>query len=75
MIEPSTDVIRRVFCEGGEGFLEIGPWIDDTDRLELRTIPGEQSAEWFGKVNVTMTKAMAAELGRAFIAASQEKAS
>ena len=74
MIEPTTDVIRRVFCEGGEGFLEVGPWADDTDIVELRTIEGKNSADWFGKINVTMTKAMAAELGRALLAAARDQA-
>jgi hypothetical protein len=71
---PTTDVIRRVFCEGGEAFIEVGPWADDTDLVELRTIDGKHSAEWFGKTNVAMTKPMATALGRALIAASKGQA-
>jgi hypothetical protein len=71
---PSTDVIRRVFDEGGEHFIEVGPWPDAPDVLELRTVEGKYSAEHWGPLNVTLSPAMAAELGRALLAASGERA-
>jgi hypothetical protein len=71
---PSTDVIRRVFDEEGRHFIEVGPWPDAPDVLELRTVDGEYSAEHWGRVNVTLSPAMAAELGRALLAAAGESA-
>jgi hypothetical protein len=70
MNKPSTDVVRRVFDEGGRYFLEIGPWPDSPDCVELRTIAGEFSAEYYGQINISLTPALAAELGRALIAAA-----
>lgn len=72
MEAPSTDVIRRVFDESGRYFLEIGPWPDSPDVLELRTVEGKYSAENWGQLNVTLSTAMAAELGRALLAAAGE---
>ena len=69
MSKPSTDVIRRVFDEGGEHFIEIGPWPDDHSQLELRTVPGPYSAEFWGRISLALTPALAAELGRALLAA------
>ena len=74
MSKPSTDVIRRVFEADGEHFLEVGPWPDDITAIELRTVPGECSQEYWGTVNLALTPAMAAELGRALLAASGESA-
>ena len=71
---PSTDVIRRVFDESGRYFLEIGPWPDSPDVLELRTVEGKYSAENWGQLNVTLSPALAAELGRALLAAAGESA-
>jgi hypothetical protein len=73
MSAPSTDVIRRVFSEDGRSFVEVGPWADDvTAAIELRTLPGKDSAEYYGPVNIAMSREMAAELGRALIAASEQ---
>lgn len=72
MGSPSTDVIRRVFDEEGEHFLEVGPWPDSTDLLELRTIDHECSSGYWGILNLTLSPAMAAELGRALLAAAGE---
>ena len=69
---PSTDVIRRVFEEDGEHFIEVGPWADDTALVELRTVKGECSAEYWGVVAVAMSREMAAELGRALMAAAND---
>lgn len=69
---PSTDVIRRVFDEEGRHFIEVGPWPDSPDVLEMRTVEGKYSAEYYGHVNVTLSPAMAAELGRALLAAAGE---
>ena len=74
MNTPSTDVIRRVFDEDGRNFIEVGPWPDAPDVLELRTVAGQYSAEHWGRVNVTLSPAMAAELGRALLAAAGESA-
>ena len=73
MTAPSTDVIRRVFDEDGAHFLEVGPWPDDVEFIELRTSNCDESKGYWGEVNVTMTRAMAAELGRALIAASEDR--
>ncbi len=72
MNEPSTDVIRRVFDEGGRYFIEVGPWPDSPDCVELRTVEGKYSAEFFGPLNLSLTPKLAAELGRALIAASHD---
>lgn len=72
MSKPSTDVVRRVFPEEGMYFLEVGPWADDPGLVELRTMPGKFSAEYFGVINLSMTQAMARELGRALIAAADD---
>lgn len=72
MSEPSTDVIRRVFEDTGQYFIEVGPWPDCIDCVELRTVPGEWSAEFYGKLNITLPPKLAAELGRALIAAAGE---
>ena len=72
MNKPSTDVIRRVFDEDGKAFIEIGPWSDGHDCVELRTIEGKYSAEYWGHFNVTLSREMAAELGRALIAAAAD---
>lgn len=72
MSEPSTDVIRRVFDEGGRHFIEVGPWSDDVTCIELRTTPGEYSAGHWGELNITLTPKLAAELGRALIAAASD---
>ena len=74
MSTPSTDVIRRVFDEEGRNFLEVGPWPDSPDVVELRTVAGQHSAEYWGPVNVALSPAMAAELGRALLAAAGESA-
>lgn len=68
--EPTTDVIRRVFDEDGRYFIEVGPWPDSPDCVELRTVPGEYSAEFYGPLNISLTPKLAAELGRALIAAA-----
>lgn len=72
MSSPSTDVIRRVFDEEGKYYIEVGPWPDSVDVVELRTIEGKYSAEHWGQVNIALSPAMAAELGRALLAAAGE---
>ena len=74
MSAPSTDIIRRVFDEDGKHFIEVGPWPESPDVMELRTVDGEYSAEHWGQINITLSPAMAAELGRALIAAAGEGA-
>ena len=74
MGNPTTDVIRRVFDEEGRNFIEVGPWPDSLDVVELRTVAGECSAAYWGNVSVTLSPAMAEELGRALIAAAQDRA-
>jgi len=68
MDKPSTDVIRRVFDEEGRYFLEVGPAADALGCVELRTVGGEHSEDWYGKLSVVLTAEMAAELARALIA-------
>ena len=72
MSEPSTDVVRRVFDEGGKYFVEVGPWADSPDCVELRTVPGKWSAEYYGQISLTLTPKLAAELGRALLAAATD---
>lgn len=72
MTRSSTDVIRRVFIDEEFHCLEVGPWSDDIAFVELRTITGAQSAEWFGSVSVSMTPDAAEELGRALIASAAD---
>jgi hypothetical protein len=70
MSKPSTDIIRRVFEEGGRCFIEVGPWPDDPSIVELRTVKGKHSAGYWGAVNIALNPDMAAELGRPLIAAA-----
>jgi len=72
MNKPSTAVIRRIFEESGRNYIEVGPWPDDPSILELRTEPGEFSAEFFGEISLTLTADMAEELGRALFSAALE---
>lgn len=72
MSGPSTEVIRRVFEEEGRYFVEVGPHPDAPNILELRTVEGEYSAEYWGELNLTLSPAMARELGKALLAASGE---
>jgi hypothetical protein len=72
MSDPSTDVIRRVFDESGKNFVEVGPFPDDPGCVELRTVPGEGSDEWYGKLSLSMTPRLARELGRAMIDAASD---
>ena len=67
----STDIIRRVFSESNH-FVEVGPFAEDTDCVELRSVPGEKSADFWGLFSMSMTKDMAAELGNALLAASKD---
>ena len=72
MSDCSTDVIRRVFDESGKHFVEVGPFPDDPECVELRTVPGEGSDEWFGKLSLCMPPRLALELGRALIDAASD---
>ena len=72
MNAPSTDVIRRVFDEEGQHFIEVGPWPDSPEMIELRTVAGKYSAEHWGLVNLALSPEMAAELGRALLAAASD---
>lgn len=72
MSRASTDVIRRVFTDDNFRFLEVGPSSDDVEFVELRTVKGEFSAEWFGLVSITLTPDAAEQLGRALIASAAE---
>lgn len=67
-----TEVIRRVFNEKGRHFIELGPHGDLPGFLELRTVPGDASAEYFGKMSLMLSSEMAEELGRALLVASTE---
>ena len=73
MSRASTDVIRRVFVDDQFNFLEVGPWADDVEFVELRTVDGKRSAEWFGKfLSIAITPDAAEELGRALIASAAD---
>ena len=65
------ETIRRV--GGEEGFLEIGPHPDaPREFLELRTVPGAQSEEYYGPLNLSLSPDLARHLGQALIAAADE---
>jgi hypothetical protein len=69
-----VEVIRRVFEAHSQGAcVEVGPWPDSTDCVELRTV-GKESVDYFGPLNLSMSKEFAAALGEALIAASKEAA-
>ena len=72
MNHSSTEVIRRVFDERGRHFVEISPHGDCPKILELRTVAGDYSERFFGKVSLALSPEMAEELGRALLAASAE---
>ena len=72
MTKPSTDVIRRVFDEEGRNFLEVGPYADAPECVELRAIPGDCSEGYYGRVSIPISAAMAKELGTALLAAADE---
>lgn len=61
--------IFRVYYE--DHYLEIGDWPDGTDHLELRT--HSHSKDYFGPINLAMTPAHALALGKALVAAAEEK--
>lgn len=65
----STQVIRQIFDEDDGVCIEVGPWPDDPDALELRTV-GKKNTDWFGKINLSMSKEFARELGKALIASA-----
>lgn len=73
-MEPETDVIRQVYDEAGN-FLTVRPWArpynDSPESICLQTV-GKDNQEYFGKVEVAMTPAMARELGVALINCSLE---
>lgn len=71
-----TDVIRRVYPEHGEGgaCLEVGPCADAPDYVELRTV-GKASVDWFGAINLSMSKDLAQALGAALIHAATDGSS
>lgn len=69
MGKPSTDVIRRVFDESGSYFIDIRPWAGG---LEMRTVEGEQSAGYYGSLNLALSPDFAEELGKALIAAARD---
>jgi hypothetical protein len=67
-----TDVIRRVFTEDGSNFIEIGPWPEVPDMIELRTVKGEFSADYFGNISIAMKKDFAEQLGMALLNSASE---
>lgn len=66
-----TDVLRRVFVTSETAYLEIGPYPDCSDTIELRTTD-EASKEWFGKHSIIMSPEYAIALGQALIASAQD---
>lgn len=72
MSESRTDVIRRVFDEEGQHFVEVRRWPEDPSWIELRTLPEKCSGEYFGLLKLPLSPEMAEELGRALIAAAEE---
>lgn len=72
MPKASTDTIRRVFDEEGAYFLEVGPWEEVPGFVELRTLPGKYSADYWQQVNLALSPSHAEELGNALIHAAQE---
>lgn len=67
-----VDVIRRVYPESAEGaHFEIGPWPDAPDCLELRTVD-KKSIEYFGAINITMSKDVAIAIAQALLASSAD---
>lgn len=61
--------IFRVYDE--DNFIEIGDWPEAPDHLELRT--HSHSKDYFGPINLVMTPAHALALGKALVAAAEEK--
>jgi hypothetical protein len=72
MSKPSTDVIRRVFLDDEFRFVEVGPWSEDVELVELRTVKGEYSEGHFGSLSIAMSPEAAEELGRALIASASD---
>jgi len=66
------DTIYRIFPDDeSSGHLEVGPWTECSDTLELRTAD-EHSIAWFGSVNLVMTPEFAMAVGHALITAAKE---
>jgi len=66
------ETTRRVGDEDG-GFIEIGTWPESPKMfLELRTVEGEKSRDYFGKMNLAMSPDLARGIGMALIAAADE---
>ena len=67
-----VETIRRVGEVDG-GFVEIGPWPDAPKSfLELRTVEGEKSRDYFGAINLAMSPDLARGIGMSLIAAADE---
>lgn len=66
-----TETIRRVYVEGENKCLSVGPWSEVPDYLALYA-EGKENRDWFGNVNLSMTSEYARKLGQALIAAADE---
>ncbi len=71
MSKVSTDVIRQVFDEGADGFIEIGPWSDDPGLVEIRT-SGERSIQCYGSINLAMSRDFARAIANAILACADD---
>jgi len=65
------DVVREVGMEG-ESPLTVRPWPDDPATCLQVVAASPGAKEFWGNVDITMPRAMAAALGRALIAAAEE---
>jgi hypothetical protein len=66
----ATDIIRRIQNEGGHT-LDVRPWPDGPDFVCLMN-SSDESAEWFGRIELSMEPEFARRLGRALIACADE---
>lgn len=72
MKKSNVEVVRRAW-EPSEGVcIEVGEFGDNPDYLCLRTVDAK-SAEWFGRLEISMSAEFALALGEALIACAKEK--
>lgn len=70
MKDAGIDVVRHVWCVEYEPLI-VGPSADCPGYVQVQT-KGEEAAQFWGPINLTLPREMAVKLGEALIACAKE---
>lgn len=69
--KPVTEIHRHIYVEGGPQAIRVIPGPDGFG-IHISTTHDQDSKDWFGSIDLTLTHELAEELGHALLAASKE---